>query len=730
MGSEKILRPDAGTVKAMMEEASRIDGKLRAVCASEEPHRRIAQETAQRLYDDRIREALENMDVEQINKGRQGIRVGLLRSNGVTNVWQASRLSFQQICDINGLGEQSALKIRDIVRQIRQNTENTIRIRIRMENPSHVDDNLIRTLYVRIHARPLREQAETLYQANHAEVQRELGFAKKSVSGLGWLFKSKSAKQQIVDSVHSLKTRLEGAFGSGVLLNAWAAIENPLQEDCWTDYKVNAPVYYAELEKLGLNWVKQDASHGLPSQLAAEIEAQVLDLKYLKATLRSYQTFGTKYIVHQKKTLLGDEMGLGKTVQAIAAMTALAAEGKSHFMVVCPASVLINWCREIQKFSTLDVTKVHGKDEEALLHWRENGGVAVTTYESISRFSLPEKFRVAMVVTDEAHYVKNPDTQRTKALLKLLQKAEYTLFMSGTPLENRVEEMCFLVSCLQPEIAKALEGVKFLSTAEQFRQQLAPVYLRRTREDVLQELPELTEKEQWCVLGTQEQNAYREAVLSENFMTIRQVSWQVDDLKHSSKAERLLELCEQAKEQKRKVIVFSFFRSTLRKVTELLGDRCMEPITGAVSPQRRQEIVDQFAKSEDGTVLVSQVQAGGTGLNIQSASVIIFCEPQIKPSIENQAISRAYRMGQVRDVLVYRLLADDTIDERIMELLRNKQLQFDSFADESVVGEESLKPGEADWIKRMVAEEKQRLLEEEKTVQPEVGNALEEPSGV
>ena len=156
----------------------------------------------------------------------------------------------------------------------------------------------------------------------------------------------------------------------------------------------------------------------------------------------------------------------------------------------------------------------------------------------------------------------------------------------------------------------------------------------------------------------------------------------------------------------------------------------MEPITGAVSPQRRQEIVDQFAKSEDGTVLVSQVQAGGTGLNIQSASVIIFCEPQIKPSIENQAISRAYRMGQVRDVLVYRLLADDTIDERIMELLRNKQLQFDSFADESVVGEESLKPGEADWIKRMVAEEKQRLLEEEKTVQPEVGNALEEPSGV
>jgi prepilin-type processing-associated H-X9-DG protein len=86
-------------------------------------------------------------------------------------------------------------------------------------------------------------------------------------------------------------------------------------------------------------------------------------------------------------------MGLGKTIQAIAAMAALYAEGKTHFMVVCPASVLINWCREIEKHSALPVTKVHGKDEDALLHWRENGGVAVTTYESISRFSLPLRFR-------------------------------------------------------------------------------------------------------------------------------------------------------------------------------------------------------------------------------------------------------------------------------------------------------------------------------------------------
>ena len=714
MAKEKLVRPDSGAVKSMIEAATRIDSKLQAVCASEEPQRRIAQEAAQHLFDDRVREALEQMDVEHINNGKQGIRVGLLRSSGVNNVWQASQLTYRQICDIDGLGEQSAAKIRDIIKQIQKNTKDTIRIRIRMDNPGKVDTDLIRALYVRIHARPLRQQARKLHRIHHNPLQQELITAKKALGGFGWLFKAADAKRQIIAAADSLQTRLEGEFGNGKLLGAWTVLETVSPDTCWADYQNDASAYYAELENLGLHWEKQDTAGGLPAQLAAEIEAQKLDLRYLKATLRSYQTFGTKYTVHQKKTLLGDEMGLGKTVQAIAAMAALAAEGKHHFMVVCPASVLINWCREIQKFSTLEVTKIHGKDEEALLHWRGQGGVAVTTYESISRFNLPEKFKIGMVVTDEAHYVKNPDTQRTKALLKLLKNAEYTLFMSGTPLENRVEEMCFLVSCLQPKIAKDLEGVKFLSTAEQFRQQLAPVYLRRTRDDVLQELPDLIEKEQWCDLGPQEKQAYREAVLSENFMAIRQVSWQVDDLKHSSKAARLLELCEMAKEQKRKVIVFSFFRSTLQKVSELLGDRCMEPITGSVSPQRRQEIVDAFGKAGDGAVLVSQVQAGGTGLNIQSASVIIFCEPQIKPSIENQAISRAYRMGQVRDVLVYRLLADDTIDERIMELLKNKQLQFDSFADESVVGEESLKPGETAWINKLIEDEKQRILINEK----------------
>ncbi len=709
MAKEKIMRPAAAEVKAMVAEATRIEAGLLNMQKSETNQRRAAQKAAQALYDDRIRKALMEMDVEHINRGKRGIRVGLLRNNGIENIWQLSQKSFSQLCSIDGLGEQTVHKIRDIIKDIVENTQNTVRIRIRMDNPDPVDEELIRALYIRIHAPALRIKGKALYQQHHKPLQQELVLARKSLNGFGWLFKSQAARQQTVDGVESLRERLSGEFGRGLV--AWEEMESVSPEVYWDDYRNNAADYYAQLESLGLEWEKQETPTGLPAELAAQIEAQPLDTSRLKATLRSYQAFGAKYILHQKKTLLGDEMGLGKTVQAIASMAALAAMGKSHFMVVCPASVLINWCREIKKFSDLEVSKVHGNDEDALLHWRENGGVAVTTYESISRFSLPEKFRISMVVTDEAHYVKNPETQRTKALLKLLRQTEYVLFMSGTPLENKVDEMCFLVSCLQPDIARGLEDVKYLSTAEQFRRQLAPVYLRRTRDDVLQELPDLIEKEQWCDLGQLEKQEYKSAVLSGNFMAIRQVSWQVDDLKNSSKAERLLELCDQAREQGRKVIVFSFFRSTIQKVVQLLGERCTEPITGEISPQRRQEIVDAFSKAQDGAVLVSQVQAGGTGLNIQSASVIIFCEPQIKPSIENQAIARAYRMGQVRDVLVYRLLADDTIDESMLELLKTKQTQFDSFADESVVGVESLKPGETAWISKLVEDERKRLGE-------------------
>ena len=206
----------------------------------------------------------------------------------------------------------------------------------------------------------------------------------------------------------------------------------------------------------------------------------------------------------------------------------------------------------------------------------------------------------------------------------------------------------------------------------------------------------------------EEWQSYLLSVMAENFMAMRQVSWDVKDIRKSSKAKRLMELCSMAEEEGRKLIVFSYFRDTIKAVRELLGEKAVGPITGDVSPQRRQQIVDEFTAAPNGAVLLCQVQAGGTGLNIQAASVVIFCEPQIKPSIENQAISRAYRMGQLRSVLVHRLLCDNTVDERILEILREKQDAFESFAENSASGKEYIK-GENSIASAIIAAEKQRL---------------------
>ena len=204
------------------------------------------------------------------------------------------------------------------------------------------------------------------------------------------------------------------------------------------------------------------------------------------------------------------------------------------------------------------------------------------------------------------------------------------------------------------------------------------------------ELPEKIESKQWCTLLDDEKLAYHKALLSHNYALIRRVSFNIDDMSKSSKAIRLKEIVEMAKEDNRKVIVFSFFLDTISKVSKLFESQSMEPITGSLSPEERQSIIDKFNDAPSGTILPAQIQSGGTGLNIQTASVVVICEPQFKPSIENQAISRCYRMGQSRSVLVYRLLCEHTIDEKIVDVLKQKQKIFDEYADKSESGEESI----------------------------------------
>ena len=314
------------------------------------------------------------------------------------------------------------------------------------------------------------------------------------------------------------------------------------------------------------------------------------------------------------------------------------------------------------------------------------GGVAVTTYETTAYFKyrLDSDFKFSMLVVDEAHYIKNPNAKRTENTKQLCKYTDRLLFMTGTPLENKVDEMINLIQVLQPKIAFGLRGI----SAPQFRNRIAPVYYRRKREDVLTQLPKLIQSKEWCIMGRAEVDAYEDAIISGNYMAARRLSWNVDNLKYSSKATRLKEIVEQAEAENRKIIVFSYFLETIQKIKQFLGNRCLDPINGSVSPQRRQEIIDKLKdKNSKQSVLLAQIQSGGTGLNIQAASVVVICEPQFKPSIEEQAISRAYRMGQAHDVLVYRLLCVNTIDERMTKLLDKKQKIIDDYADDSLAAE-------------------------------------------
>ncbi|MBR2024980.1 MAG: DEAD/DEAH box helicase, partial [Clostridia bacterium] len=453
----------------------------------------------------------------------------------------------------------------------------------------------------------------------------------------------------------------------------------------WDDFSKNAAEFNGILQELFPELIENENSvYALPEDLAKKIQKHPLDLNGLKCKLRKYQELGTKYIIHQEKVLLGDEMGLGKTVQAIASMVALRNTGATHFMVVCPASVLINWCREIVAHSDLNAIKLHGsKKKKSYYKWLENGGVAVTTYESLSEFMLSSQFKFSMLIVDEAHYIKNSEAKRTQKVENLCNYAEKLLFMTGTALENRVNEMLDIISMLRPDIAKKAYDIAFMHTAKQFREIISPVYYRRKRSDVLNELPDKIEIKEWCEMTKKEEALYEDAVLNKQIMEARRVSWNLDDLAESSKAKRLKEIIEQAEDDGRKVLVFSFFRETVKNVSQLFNRRCIGTITGETSSEKRQSIIDSFEKAKSGTILVSQIEAGGVGLNIQTASVVVICEPQLKPSIENQAISRVYRMGQARSVSVHRLLCADSIDERITTILEEKQLIFDAFADQS-----------------------------------------------
>lgn len=681
-----------------------------------------------------IIQILRGLDIEKINIDKNGIRVGNLKNAGIQNIYQVVDLTYEELCGIKGIGESSAYKIFNNARVIKANVEKTAHVTISAENKNSQTTNLICNLHFLLKNESTFKNADRLYSEYHNRIEQCIKQAQAKTGNLRWIFSSKNKRNFATEGIGVLETLLNGDFGTtaDVLSEQYASMSDKPQRiatacqvqttgikkqanitsnECWGDFSRNSAPYYALLELIvGYEIEQTTSTTGLPEELLQRIEEYELDLSYLKANLRRYQIFGTKYILHQEKVLLGDEMGLGKTMQAIAAFCHLAGKGQKHFLVVCPLSVLVNWKREIEAQSDLKAIDVYGDDRAMeMTQWSSDGGVAITTFETLNKIPIPEAVSVDMMVVDEAHYIKNPQAIRTKSVMQAAEKAKRILFMTGTPLENKVEEMSFLIRCLQPEIAEQIEQMKQILEAPQFREAIAPVYLRRVREDVLKELPELLEKEQWCMMNAEELECYKKSLLEGNFMTVRQVSWQLENISNSTKAQRLLEICEEMRGLNRKIIVFSFFKTVLTKVSKMLGEYCSGVIDGSVTASERQKMIDKFAADKPGAVLVCQIQAGGVGLNIQAANVVIFCEPQIKPSMETQAVARAYRMGQSQAVIVHRLLMQDSVDERIMNILQQKTELFNNFADESIIGEMDTQLNEKQVMNSIIEEEMKRL---------------------
>lgn len=658
-----------------------------------EVYQKDIEDAAELLAAEEVMNILKDIPVEELSRKRRGIRIKSLKDRGYTDIASIVAASLYQIKRIRGISREAAELIKQDVDEMAKQARQSIRITLSEDHKTKASSKLILSAMQYDCLRDCVEEADTLLSNYKNQIGEDIEDLNSGIqNGFLWFFSSRDNQQKAINAYK----RLTCEEIQNYLIRAREILKKVNDDkdlkpkDAWKDFSKNPVKYINVLEEVIPDLFGNDNSeYGLPEDLAAEIRDQAFFPKGLKCQLRPYQVWGIKYILHQGRVLLGDEMGLGKTIQAIATMVSLKNTGATHFLVVCPASVITNWCREIKQHSLLSYMKIYGRDRlEAIEDWKHMGGVGVTTYETTAFFDLEDEFRFSMLTVDEAHYIKNVDTKRSQNVRRLCGHADRLLFMTGTPLENNVDEMISLIDVLQPMVATGVHGLEALASAPQFKEIVAPVYYRRKREDVAKELPPKVESREWLTLGEEEEAIYEEAVLNKKYAQARRLSWSVDDMSKSVKANRLKEIVEEAVSEKRKVIVFSFFLDTIKKVTKIFGDQCLGPINGSISPEKRQQIIDDFDKAGPGTVLASQILSGGTGLNIQSASVVVICEPQFKPSTENQAISRAYRMGQTKDVLVYRLLCENTVDEKITEVLDQKQEIFDAFADESIAAKE------------------------------------------
>ncbi|SCF08960.1 SNF2 family N-terminal domain-containing protein [Micromonospora viridifaciens] len=673
------------------------------VVAGEASYRSAAKEAGEKVRGAEVQRILQEMPVDALKTAtRDRLRLGPLTEAGVSTVQEVLNVGLT-LQALPGVGETSARRMLGAAQTLWQTTYDEMPVRIDINHRHPETTQLLRCLAEWDSCRQTRGAAADLERASElAPLRAALG---GGASHLLVIPARQLAAAGLAESIQIVKRRAE-LLGMSSVSGRKSAGADP-----WDDFLARPADYFAMLSELGFVTEDEDAVHGdLPEEIIQAVRDQALDGEHLTASLRGYQSFAARFALVQRKVIIGDEMGLGKTVEAIAVLAHLRSRGKTHFLVVCPAAVVTNWVREVTAKSRLRPHRVHGPERDrAARAWMRDGGVAITTYETLAWWepALRELRDLACVVVDEAHYIKNPQARRTIRTKQLVARSERAILLTGTPLENKVDEFRNLASYVRPDLTVDATDL----SPKRFRRQIAPAYLRRNQEDVLTELPELIEVEEWLPMSAADISRYRAAVQHGNFMAMRQAAMLQGH--QSAKVQRLIEIVREAEENERRVIVFSHFREVLDLVARSLPGPVFGPLTGSVPASHRQQLVDQFSSARHGAVLVAQIVAGGVGLNIQSASVVVICEPQLKPTTEAQAIARAHRMGQVQSVQVHRLLSEDSVDQRITELLAGKKQLFNEFARVSDMADstpEAVDLSEAELVREVVAAERQRLF--------------------
>lgn len=699
-------------------------------------------------YADHARDArLAAIPIEDLKAfGADKVRFGVLREAGVENVAQVQDMNRMQLERLDGIGPVSVQRIVAARERLLEASRDEPIAPPQVGDDAHATLNVLRQVHdVRIVRDAFGSVPPRLHK-HHAELNERFGAVRRDTRLWRELLRGSRGRTERDAAVVEAHTIFEDVNRSsepnGLLNEALHARESaraklrhsPTKEELAREHAAFFAEYTALIERAlpGAKIRRSSNLGGLTDEIARRVEAFDLKTGGLRLTLRGYQEFGAKFLLAQERTLLGDEMGLGKTIQALAVFCHLVEVREAErFLVVCPASVLHNWLREVTRWTSLAPHLLHGTDRNANFRaWIEDGGVAVTSFRTLQALPLePEEFadRVDVLVVDEAHFVKNPEADRTRVVETIARGARRVSFMSGTPLENRLIEFRRLVHHLQPAIARELDG-PISSTGDlvlgraKFMETVAPVYLRRNQEDVLSELPERIDNEEWVELYPEEQAAYREAVGARNIMAMRKNATVGAGPQRSAKLERLEELLDEYRENGRKVLVFTYFLDVLAALNQRFGAHVVGTITGEVPPVERQQLADRLAAHEGHAILLGQITAAGVGMNLQSASAVILLEPQWKPSTEEQAIARAHRMGQTLTVNVHRFYATDSVDERMKEVLADKQELFDTFARDSAIKDASAK-ATASMTQQVIDAEVERLAiepSESKSTQTEV----------